>query len=192
MKSRPLDLMAAQVLSIFLHDALVHARFRHVLADRSLVVAAPEISGERLLADDVFSRLHGLDDHRGMQRGWRADIDDVDLRVGEQVLEIAIGSRDLMLLGEIEHVVAARGNRRHLRIEPIDPPIGVHVQLGDKAASDKANSDLRHRRAPSRESSSYCLRSCAKAPGGAVRLRSRWLVRIVAPTPFAASPEKYD
>jgi hypothetical protein len=41
-----------------LHDALVHERFRHVLADRSLVVAASEISGERLLADDVFSCLH--------------------------------------------------------------------------------------------------------------------------------------
>src|SRR5262249_33222171 len=108
--------------------------------------------------------------------------DDVDLRVGEQVLEIAIGSRDLMLLGEIEHVVAARGNRRHLRIEPIDPPIGVHVQLGDKAASDKANSDFRHRRAPSKERSSYCLVSCANAPCEAVRLRPRRLIHIAAPT----------
>src|SRR5262244_674635 len=37
-----------------LHDALVHERFRYVLADRGLVVAASEISGERLLANDVF------------------------------------------------------------------------------------------------------------------------------------------
>jgi hypothetical protein len=77
--------------------------FGNVLADRSLVVAASEISGERLLADDVFSCLHGLDDHRGMQRGRRADVDDVDLLVGQQTLEIAIGSRDPVLLGEIEH-----------------------------------------------------------------------------------------
>src|SRR6266480_7196993 len=46
-----------------LHDALVHARFGNVLADRDLVLAASEISGERLLADDMFSRLHRLDDH---------------------------------------------------------------------------------------------------------------------------------
>ena len=146
-----------------LHHALVHERFRHVLADRSLVVAAPEVSGERLLADDVFSCLHGLDDHRRMQRGGRADIDDVDLPVGQQTLEIAMRCADLMLLGKIEHMVAARGNRRHLRVKPIDPPIGVHVQLGNKPTSDKANSDFRHRRSPFREGASYRLRSCAKA-----------------------------
>jgi len=142
-----------------------------VLADRSLVVAAPEVSGERLLADDVFSRLHGLDDHRRMQRGWRADIDDVDLLVGQQTLEIAMRSADPMLLGKIEHMVAARGNRRHLRVEPIDPLIGVHVQLGNKPASDKAYSDFRHCPIPFRESSSYRLRSCAKAVCRAVRPR---------------------
>src|SRR5262249_37822561 len=96
--------------------------------------------------------------------------------------ESGVAGGVLVLVGEIEHVVAARGTRRHLRVEAIDPLIGVHVQLGDKAASDKANSDLRHRRAPSRESSSYCLRSCAKAPCETVRLRPRWLVHIAAPT----------
>src|SRR5262245_31875447 len=71
-------------------------------------------------------------------------------------------SADLMLFGKIEHMVAARGNRRQLRVQPIDPLIGVHVQLGNKPTSDKAYSDFRHRRDPSRESSSYCLQSCAE------------------------------
>jgi hypothetical protein len=70
-------------------------------------------------------------------------------------------------------MVAARGNRRHLRVKPIDPPIGVHVQLGNKPTSDKANSDFRHRRSPFREGASYRLRSCAKAVRQAVRLRPR-------------------
>src|ERR1700745_1465830 len=92
----------------------------------------------------------------------RADIDDVDLLVSQQTLEIAMRSADPMLLGKIEHMVAARGNRRHLRVEPIDPPIGGHVQLGDTPASDNDYSDFRHRRIPFRESVSYRLRSCAK------------------------------
>src|SRR5262249_55833290 len=135
--------------------------------------AASEISGERLLADDVLSRLHGLEDHRRMQRGGRADIDDVDLLVGQQTLEIAMRCADLMFLGKIEHMVAARGNRRHLRVEPIDPPISVHMQLGNKPASDKAYSDFRHRRIPFRKNASYRLRSCAKALRQAVRRRPR-------------------
>src|SRR5262249_45990819 len=136
MKSRPLDLMAAQVLSISSMTRSYMRDFGTCLPIGVLSSPRPKypVNG---FADDVFSRLHGLDDHRGMQRGWRADIDDVDLRVGEQALEIAIGSGDLVLLGEIEHVVAARGNRGHLRIEPIDPPIGVHVQLRDTTPSHK-------------------------------------------------------
>ena len=103
----------------------------------------------------------------------RADVDDVDLFVGEQMVEIAMGRADLVLLGELEDMVAARGNRRHLRVEPIDPLIGVHVQLGNKPTSDKAYSDFRHRRIPFWESASYRLRSCAKAVRQAVRLRPR-------------------
>src|SRR5262245_41130418 len=49
-----------------------------------------------------------------------------------------------MLLREIEDMVAACGNGAHFRIEPIDAFIGIHVQFGDKAASDKTNPYLRH------------------------------------------------
>src|SRR6195256_1156678 len=71
------------------------------------------------------------------------------------MVEIAIGRADLVLLGELEDMVAARGNRRHVRIDAIDARVGVHVQFGDEAASDQAHSHFRHRRAPSVEEASY-------------------------------------
>jgi hypothetical protein len=54
------------------------------------------------------------------------------------------------------------------------------VQLGDKAASDKAYSDFRHRRIPFRESASYRLRSCAKAVRQSGSVRPRYRGRIAA------------
>src|SRR5207248_8875089 len=59
-----------------------------------------------------------------------------------------IGLGDAMLLGEIEHVVAACGHRRHLHVHAVDPLVGVHVQFGDEAASNEAYSHLRHGRPP--------------------------------------------
>src|SRR5262249_62228191 len=117
-----------------------------------------------------------------MQGGGGADVEDVVFLTGEQRGEPGLVGADRVFFGKTEPGAAPRGNRRHLRVEPVYPLIGVHMQLGDKAASDKAHSDFRHRRAPSRESSSYCLRPCAKALGGAVRRRPRRLVRIAAPT----------
>ena len=131
------------------HDALIHQRFRHVLADRLLVAAAPEIAGEGLLADHVFSRSDSLHDHRRVQIGRGADVDDVDVRVGDQVAKSPVGRRDAMFLGKIDDVVAARRNGFHLRREPVDALVGVHVQLGDKPAPDQAHSYFCHRHAPS-------------------------------------------
>src|SRR5262249_60949960 len=100
------------------------------------------------------------------------------LLCGAQGAKTGLACADRVLLAKIAPVVARRAHRRDLRVEPIDPLIGVHVQLSDKAASDKAYSYCRHHRAPSRESSSYCLRPCAKALRGAVRRRPRRLVHI--------------
>ena len=50
-----------------------------------------------------------------------------------------------MLLGEIDNMIATGGNRRHLGVEPVDPAVGVHVQLGDEAAPDETHSYLGHR-----------------------------------------------
>src|SRR5262249_15393873 len=105
---------------------------------------AAEISGERLFADDMLAGFDRGEDHAGMQRGRRADVDDVDLLVREQRAEIAIGRADAMLLGEVDDVVAARGDRRDLRVDAVDALIGVHVQLGRKSAADEAYSDLGH------------------------------------------------
>jgi hypothetical protein len=41
-------------------------------------------------------------------------------------------------------MVPARSNGAHLRIEAIDPLIRIHVQFGDKAASDKTHSYFCH------------------------------------------------
>ncbi len=101
----------------------------------------------------MLSRLRGRDDHRRVQHRRRADVDDVDLPVGQQIAEIATGFWDLMLPGEIDHMVAARRNGRHGRVDPVHALVGIHVQLGDEAASDKANSHFRHRRVSSIERS---------------------------------------
>src|SRR5258708_17938341 len=45
----------------FRHDALAHERLFEVLPDRRLVAATPAISGELLLAYDVFSCFELLD-----------------------------------------------------------------------------------------------------------------------------------
>jgi hypothetical protein len=118
-----------------LHHALVHRRLRHVLADRRFIAVLPEIAGKRLLADHVLPGLHRLDDHRGMQIGWRADVDDVEVLVGDQFLEAAIGLADAVLLREFSNVIAARRHRGHLRIDAIDALVRIHVQLGDEAAA---------------------------------------------------------
>src|SRR5258708_2196286 len=56
-----------------------------------------------------------------------------------------------MLLRKIEDRLTARCNRGDLRIEPVDPLIGIHVQLGHKAAPDKSHSDFCHGALPPRE-----------------------------------------
>jgi hypothetical protein len=144
-----------------LHHALIHQRLRHIAADRRLVVGTAEVTGERLLADDVLSRLHGLDDHLGVCRRRRADVDDVDVFVGEQRAVIAMGRGDAMLLGELDDVVAARAGRRHLRVDAVHPRIGIHVQFGDEAAPDQTHPHLRHRRAPVL----VCGRRCSHGRG---------------------------
>ena len=74
-----------------------------------------------------------------MQGRRRADIDDIDRLVGDEGAIIAMGRGDAMALGEIDDVIAARANGGYLDIHPIDPPIGLHMQLGDEAAADQAD-----------------------------------------------------
>jgi hypothetical protein len=83
----------------------------------AFIVRAPEITGKRLFAYDMFASLNGIDDHRRMQCRRRADIDDINLAIVEKVSEISIRFADIMLLGEVEDMIAARGHGRHLGVK---------------------------------------------------------------------------
>jgi hypothetical protein len=77
-----------------------------------------------------------------------ADIDDVDLGVTEQVGEIAICLSNSVLFGEVDDLIASRGNGNHLGINSVDALVSVHMQFSNKAASDKTNRHLWHRDTP--------------------------------------------
>jgi hypothetical protein len=77
-----------------------------------------------------------------------------------------------MLLRKIEDMLTARRNRGDLRIEPIDPLIGIHVQLGHKAAPHKADSDFCHG-ALLQPKTIIRLRLCAAIVSGAWLRRHR-------------------
>src|ERR1700685_1719089 len=76
--------------------------------------------------------------------GWRADVDDVQLAVGDQVAKVAVGSRYLVPIGKIDNLVAPRRDRRDFDIDAVDTSVGKHVQLRNEAAPDQTDSDFRH------------------------------------------------
>ncbi|MGY4512919.1 hypothetical protein ACVIN2_006373 [Bradyrhizobium sp. USDA 3650] len=115
-----------------------------MLADRLPVAGAAEIAGERLFADHMLAGLHGGDDHPRMQIGRRADVDDIELAVSNQLGEVAIDPWDLVAAGEFDDVVAARSDRRDLDIHAIDTPERIHMQLRHEAAADESHSDPGH------------------------------------------------
>ena len=92
----------------------------------------------------MLAGLHRLDDHLGMQVGRGADVDDIELAVGDQLGKAAIGARDAVLLGKLDDVIAARRDRLHLDIDAIDAPIRIHMQLGYEAAAGQSNPDFLH------------------------------------------------
>jgi hypothetical protein len=81
MNNLPLASIGARIVH-FRHDPFKHQRFRHMYADRLAVAGLAEIAGKRLFADNVLAGPNGRDDHLGVQSRWRANIDDVDRRVG--------------------------------------------------------------------------------------------------------------
>jgi hypothetical protein len=129
----------------FLEHALIHPRLRHLPADRRRVAVAAEIAAERLFADHVLAGLHRLDDHRGVQLGWRANVDDIDLAVGDQIAKAAIRRRDFVSAGKLHDVVAARRDGPDLNIHAVDAPVAMHVQLRHKAAAGQTDPDFCHR-----------------------------------------------
>ena len=55
--------------------------------------------------------------------------------------------RDFVLLGEYLDLIAPRHDRGDLGVDAIDALIGIHMQLGDKAAADETDPYLGHRSA---------------------------------------------
>ena len=129
-------------------DALVHPCLRDMLADRRLIAVAAEIAGERLLADHMLAGTHRRHDHRCVQVRRRADVDDVDAAIGDQLVEAAMARWNPVLARKLHDMIAARRHRRHLDIDAVDAPIGIHVQLGNEAAADQTDPDFRHLQDP--------------------------------------------
>ena len=115
-----------------------------MFADRQRVAFAPEIAGERLFADDVLARLHRLDDHGSVQIGRRADVDDIELAVGDQVAKAAIRRRNLVPTGEFENMIAPRSDRPDFDIQAVNAPVRIHMQFRHKAAAGQTDPDLCH------------------------------------------------
>jgi hypothetical protein len=81
----------------------------------------------------------------GVQIGRRADVDDIDLGVGDQLAKAAIRGRDVVAAGELDDMLATRRNGPDFNIHAIDTPVGMHVQFGHEAATSQADPDFRHR-----------------------------------------------
>src|SRR6185436_10748450 len=121
-----------------------HHCFRHMLADRQLIAFAPEITSERLFADHMLAGLHRLDDHRGVQIRRRADVDDIEIGVGDQIAKAAIRRRDLVATGKLDDMIASSRNGPDFDIHAVNTPVGMHVQLGHEAAAGQTDPDFRH------------------------------------------------
>ena len=92
----------------------------------------------------MFAGLHRLDDHRGVQIGRRADVDDIELAVGDQVAKAAIRRRDLVPAGKFENMIAPRRDGPDLDIQAVDALVRIHMQLRHKAAAGQTDPDLCH------------------------------------------------
>ncbi len=68
-------------------------------------------------ADDVLARLEGGDRHGGMVGDRAVDVDDIDLRIGQDFTEIGVAVLDPELVADlIEMRLCALGDRRDLSI----------------------------------------------------------------------------
>src|SRR5438093_6596617 len=120
-----------------------------MFADRRLVAFASEIAPEWLFANYVLAGLHRVDNHRRVQIGRRADVDDIDISVGDQVAKAAIRRRDLVATGKRDDMIASGRNGPDFDIHAVDTPVGMHVQLGYEAAAGQTDPDFRHGEVPS-------------------------------------------
>ena len=114
-----------------------------MLADGGAVAVSAEIARERLFADDMLAGLHRLDDHGGVQIGWRADVDNFQFAVGDQIAKAAVGPRYPVPTGKIDNMVAARRDGFDFDIDAVDTPVSIHVQFRDETAPGQTDPDFR-------------------------------------------------
>src|SRR5690606_16570961 len=95
------------------------------------VSRASEVTGQRLLADDVLPRGQRASHHVEVGGGGRADVDDIDLVVGQEVVEAV--DRLLESVG-VRHVRGAPRvdicNRSQLDVDSVDLAVPVDVEPG--------------------------------------------------------------
>src|ERR1700677_2628102 len=115
-----------------------------MLADRSLVAFAPEIAGERLLANDMLASSHCIYDHGGVQIRRRADVDNVEFPVGDQVGKASVRPRYPVPGRKRDNMLSPRSDCPDFDVDAVDTPISGHVKLRNKAAPDQTDLDFRH------------------------------------------------
>ena len=76
-----------------------HQHFAAFVARRNHVANVFGRRGERFFADDVLARFEGGDGERRVIGRGRADVDDVDVGIGDQVVGLGIGFGDVVFLG---------------------------------------------------------------------------------------------
>ena len=77
--------------------------------------------------------------------GWRrADIDDVNRGIIQQVAVIPESDGNIPFAGKCFDMVSARNDGAHFDVEAIDPAIGMHVEIADEATADQPHGYFLH------------------------------------------------
>jgi hypothetical protein len=79
-----------------------------------------------------------------VQIGRRADVNNVQLAISDQVAKAAVDRRYLMPSGKIQNTITPRRDGFDINIDAIDSPVGMHVQLRNEAASRQADCNFPH------------------------------------------------
>src|SRR5262245_24846173 len=131
----------------------------------------------------MLSCPHWLDDHRCVQHRRRTDIDNIDVRIGDQVAKASIRRCNLVLLGKIHNLIAPCGDGLDLGLDTVNAPVGVHMQVCDKPAPDQTDLHRRHVSSPS------TINSLAATPDSCKAKRQRTLEDCLEPRPNPESSE---
>ena len=116
-------------------DTVGTARFDHL-------VRLPNCDAHRLFADDMLAGIGGSDSHGRVQPVGRADADDLEALIGQQVAPVGVVIADIVFI----HVAARAGfveirNRDDIAVIG-QRTIGREMADGDAATADDADPEL--------------------------------------------------